>query len=161
VAVPAAAYLLWMLTSGESQVDYAEMAHVPGYLLELAGAGVTGISGLPSVAGPYLTIVLAALVAIHLRSLGRGSQLAWEALAMAISFWLVTAVARIQYHDPTATRYILPSAIFLLLLAVGLAPPKPPPRRLAWAVLVLAALCLPSNLADFGYGSDAFSPRQR
>jgi hypothetical protein len=154
VAVPAAAYLLWALTSGDQHVDYAEMAHVPGYLLELAGAGIAGIGGLPAATGPLLAIVLAVPVAFRLRSLGRQSPLAWEALALAISFWAVTAVARVQEHDPTAVRYVYPSVVFLLLLAVGLAPPRVPRGWVAAAVLALAALCLPSNIADLSAGSN-------
>lgn len=154
VALPAAAYLLWALTAGGEQIDYSALAHLPRYLLELGGAGVAGIAGLPLAAGRYLLVVLAGLAAIRLRSLGRSSPLAWEALALTVSFWAVTGVARVQENDPTAVRYVYPSAVFLLLLIVGLAPRGAPSRRATVAALLLAVLCIPLNVADLREGGE-------
>jgi hypothetical protein len=154
VAVPAALYLLWTMAYGEQHVVYALLGELPHYLLKIAGTGAAGIGGLPNAAGPFLLVPFAVLVAIRLRALRWDSALAWEALVMVIAFWVLTALARIQVHEAASPRYVYPSAVFLLLLAVGLAPRGVPSRRATAAVLVLAALCLPLNLAELGHGHD-------
>lgn len=153
VGAPAAVYLLWALKYGEQHVPYAEnLRHAPDYALKMAGAGITGISGLPASLGPALALVLGVLVAIRLWRLGRSSPLAWEALAMTVSLFGLTALARAQEHDPTAVRYVYPSAAFLLLLAVGLAPAGAPRRWATVAILALAALMISSNIQGFNEG---------
>jgi len=154
VAVPAALYMLWAVTYGEQHVVYALLGEMPHYLLKIAGTGIAGIGGLPNAVGPFLLIPFAVLVAIRLRALRWDSALAWEALVMAIAFWVLTALARIQVHEAASPRYVYPSAVFLLLLAVGLAPRGMPSRRATAVVLVLAALCLPLNLVELGHGRD-------
>jgi hypothetical protein len=155
VAAPAAAYLLWALKYGQQHVDYAEnLPHVPGYALKMAGAGITGISGLPASLGPALALILGALAAVRLWQVRRRSPLAWEAAAMTVSLLGLTALARAQEHDPTAVRYVYPSAISLLLLAVGLAPKGNPGRWATAAILALAALTMPSNIAGLQDGRE-------
>jgi hypothetical protein len=152
-AVPAVAYLLWLAKYGEEHVDYGSvLSQVPDYVLHMAGAGITGISGLPLSTGPILALLLGLIVVVRLWQLGRDSPLAWEATTMGLAFWGATALARAQEHDPGAVRYIYPSAVFLLLLMVGLAPARTPSRWATVAVFVFVALALPSNLAGFGDG---------
>lgn len=156
VAIPALLYLLWLAKYGEEQIDYGSaLAHGPGYALHMVGAGIAGVTGLPLAAGPYLAVALAVLVVARLWRLGRDSALAWEALTMGLAFWGLTALARVQDNDPAAVRYVYPSALFLLLLAIGLAPPRPPRRAFAVAILILTALTLPSNIEGFEEGRDA------
>lgn len=153
--VPATVYLLWALKYGEQNVEYGEnLRHAPNYALKMAGAGITGVTGLPAGLGPALAVVLGALVAIRLWQLRRSSPLAWEAATMTISLFGLTALARAQEHDPTAVRYVYPSAVFLLLLAVGLAPPRAPRRWATVAILALAALTIPSNIEGFDEGRE-------
>jgi hypothetical protein len=155
VAVPAVLYLLWLAKYGEEHLDYGEaLAHAPDYVLHMAGAGIAGITGLPLAAGPYLALLLAALVVVRLWQLGRDSPLAWEALTMGMAFWGLTALARVGDNDPAAVRYVYPTAVFLLLLAVGLAPARAPRRAVAVAILALTALTIPSNIEGFEEGRD-------
>jgi hypothetical protein len=155
VAIPAVFYLLWLAKYGEQQVDYGEaVAHAPDYAWHMAGAGIAGITGLPLSAGPYLALLLAGVVVVRLWQLRRDSPLAWEALTMGIAFWGLTALARVQGNEPAAVRYVYPSAVFLLLLAVGLAPASAPRRAVAAAILVLTALTIPSNIEGFEEGRD-------
>lgn len=74
---------------------------------------------------------------------------------MGLAFWGLTALARVQDNDPAAVRYVYPSAVFLLLLAVGLASPRAPRRSAALVVLALTALAIPSNIEGFEEGRDA------
>lgn len=155
-AVPTVFYLLWLAKYGEEHIDFGSvLRHVPDYALHMIGAGIAGITGLPLEAGPYLALALGVLVVVRLWRLGRSSPLAWEALAMGLAFWGLTAIARVQDNDPEAVRYVYSSAVFLLLLAVGLAPAGVPRRGVAIGVLVLAALTIPSNIEDFEEGRDA------
>lgn len=155
IAAPALVYLAWSHKYGDHGIDYAaNLSRAPAYALKMAGEGITGIIGLPDAVGPYLALALALIVAVRLWRLGRSSPLAWEALSMALAFWAVTAIARAQENDPTAGRYIYPSAVFLLLLTVGLAPLGEPRRLAIVAIFTIAMLTLASNLADFGDGRD-------
>lgn len=152
--VPAALYMLWAQTYGEQHVTYALLGELPHFLLKISGTGVAGIGGLPNPAGRFLLVPLAVLVAIRLRALRWESALAWEALVLVTAFWGVTALARLGVHEAASPRYVYPSVVFLLLLAVGLAPRGAPGRRATVAILALGALCLPLNLAELGHGRD-------
>jgi hypothetical protein len=155
VALPAVAYLLWLHKYGDQQLDYGEnLRHAPAYVLHMVGAGITGITGLSASLGPSLAVLLGVVVAVRLWQLRLSSPLAWESLAMALAFWGLTAAARAQENDPTAVRYVYPSVVFLLLLAVGLAPAAVPSRYATIAILALAALTFPSNLAGFQAGRE-------
>jgi hypothetical protein len=153
-AVPAALYMLWAQTYGEQHIIYALLDEFPHFLLKISGAGVAGVGGLPNAAGRFLLVPLAALVAIRLRALRWESTLAWEALVLVIAFWGLTALARLGVHEAASPRYVYPGAVFLLLLAVGLAPRGVPGRRATAAVLALGALCLPLNLVKLSEGRD-------
>jgi hypothetical protein len=155
LAAPAVIYLAWQAKDGQQNIEYAaNLPHAPSYALKMAGAGITGITGLPASSGPYLAALLGVLTAIRLWQLRRGTPLAWEALAGALAFWGLTAAARAQEYDPTANRYVYQSAVFILLLGIGLAPVGAPRRALAALVLVLAALTLPSNISDLQTGRE-------
>jgi hypothetical protein len=155
VAIPSLFYLAWRAWAGGEGIDYAaNLVHIPDYVIHMVGAAITATWGLPYAWGPWLAAIAAALVAIRLWRLGRDSTLAWEALAMGVTFWVLTALSRAQDNDPGAVRYIYPSLVVLLLLAVGLAPRRPPGRLATAAVLALAALALPSNISDFEAGRE-------
>jgi len=122
-AVPAVAYLAWATKYGERGVDYAgNLPHVPEYVAREMGAGLSGITGFPQSLSLVLACIGLALVLVRLVALRRSSPLGWEALAMGVSFWLLTALARAQDGDPTANRYVYPSVVFILLLGVGVSP---------------------------------------
>ena len=153
VAIPGLAYLAWTLEYWQQGIDYADnLPDVPGYFLDIAGAGVAGITGLPQETGVVIAVAVLLVAAARAAVLGRESPLAWEALAICVSFWGLTALARAQDNDPAAVRYVYPSAVFLLLLVSGVAPRGRPHPALAVAVLVLAALCLPSNISKMHDG---------
>jgi hypothetical protein len=154
-AIPSLLYLAWLAKAGGEGIDYAaNLVHVPDYLMHMVGAAIAAIWGFPYAWAPRLAAVAAALVAIRLWQLGRDSILAWEALATGATFWVLTALSRAQENDPGAVRYVYPSVVFLLLLAVGLAPRRSPGRLATATVLALAALALPSNISKFEDGRD-------
>jgi len=167
-AMPAAAYLGWAAKYGEQGVDYmGNLPHVPEYVAREVGAGLSGVTALSGIRGlsQSLTLILVCVVLlavlIRLVRLRRSSPLGWEALAMGLAFWMLTALARAQDGDPMANRYIYPSVVFLLLLAVGLAPNlaesgitvRSP--RYYWAcgvVLAIAIAVAAFNISDFQAG---------
>jgi hypothetical protein len=163
-ALPAAAYLAWAAKYGERTADYLDnLSYLPEYIVDEIGAGVSGITGLSQSLGVILACVGLLVVMVRLASLRRSSPLAWEALTMGFAFWGLTALARAHEGDPTAARYVYPSAVFLLLLAVGVAPRfgereiAARPRRYYWAcgaVLVLGAGAIALNIARFRPGRE-------
>ncbi len=155
VAIPAAAYLLWNAKYQDQHIDYGStLPHVPEYALKMAGAGVAGITGCSQALGGWLALALGVLTAVRLWQLRRSSPLAWEALAMELGYWLLTAIARAQENDPAANRYVYSTVVFLLLLLVGLAPKAVPGRAVTAVVLVLAALTLLSNIGALEEGRE-------
>ena len=155
LAAPAVIYLAWQAKDGEQNIDYAaNLPHAPSYALKMAGAGITGITGLPASSGPYLAALLGVLTAIRLWQLRRGTPLAWEALAGGLAFWGLTAAARAQEYDPTANRYVYESAVFILLLGVGLARRRAPGRVATVAILALALLTLPAGISGLEEGRE-------
>lgn len=152
VALPGAAYLLWLAEYGDQQINYAHnLMHAPGYMLQMAAAGVTGITGLPHATDLFLVLLMTA-GALRLWQLRRESPLAWESLAMALTFWALTAIARAQDGEPAASRYTYLSVVLLLLFAAGLAPTTPLRRGVMVAILSLATLTIPSNLVALRSG---------
>jgi hypothetical protein len=153
VLLPAVLLGIWVVTLGQQHVDYgANLPHVPGYLLHLATAGVSGISGVPEGIATAILVVLAAATAWRLFQLRDTSPLAWEGAVMVVAFLLLTAVSRAQYADPTANRYVYVTVALLLVLLIGLAPSRPFSLPYALALVLLACVTIPVNLDDLRAG---------
>jgi len=116
--VPAALFGAWYLTKGRGSTPVIEPGLSAGaHFVGAAAAGVLGAStGQSSAVGGVLAIVLVVLVVIAVvLSPGQSGRLAM-AVTGALCFWVLTLLAR--GTSPTASRYLYPGAIFVLL-AVG------------------------------------------
>jgi hypothetical protein len=73
-------------------------------------------------------------------------------LALAVGFWVLTAASRAQYHEPAASRYLYPGALFLVLLLGEVVSRVPRPSAVATKVaasavlLAMVAVAVPGNL---------------
>jgi len=120
LVAPVGLYAVWYLAYGEGDLRWSNLDAVPAYsfqMLSAAGEGVVGLTG--AGAGP----VVAALAVIAL--LAAAVRGAWTARASGLLAGLaallaLTALARAQYGEPDASRYIYPVAVFGLLLLVEL-----------------------------------------
>jgi hypothetical protein len=126
VAIPGALYAAWYLHYGPSDAVWSNIPRIPGYGAQMAGYGFAGLLGLTSATYEHVLMLgypaLAAAVAWVVAYLFRHRSLPVVALTgiiAAVSFWTSTALARAQFGQPDAERYVYPSAVFILIAAVG------------------------------------------
>jgi len=143
---PLAIYVLWYLHFGTNETSLSNVPLIPSVDLETGAYGFASFGGLTV---GYGQILLAAAVAYLVVRFWRGRTL--PALTIvgilgALAFWTLTVITRAQYHEPGASRYIYPSAVFILIGAVGMLEWRRFPLRI-WALfgLIIAAAGL-SNL---------------
>ena len=162
VAVPAVVvgiiYLGW---GGNAPAQpLADAPHTIGYALDMAAAGAAGLIGEGLDWGRPLfaaaVVVVATLAFRRTAILPRVGALA----AGAAVLLLATGVTRAAFQPPVppdTSRYIYPTAVLLLLLAVSVIAPRPEPIRPAAAVVAgvataLACVMGTGALADGGNG---------
>ncbi len=163
--VPMLAYGLWWLRYGHtsSMFRISNVFDAPRYVAD-AFAGVVGaITGLGFAWGQTLAVVaVAAAVVVAIRRFdGRPPLRFWSLLGGAFSFWALAALFRGGLGAPSASRYLLPGAVFLVLAAVQLASGVVIRAR---HVLVLASAALVAavaNLGPLGAGRDLINDASR
>jgi hypothetical protein len=160
-AVPALLFCVWYLVKGreahETDITLGNIARLPGYVLDSISSGLASLAGLTQVGGgdydplawgrPLLALALVATV-LWFRRGGRPSPFALVIAAAALTFWLLAGADFTPPGDePTASRYQLVSAVFLILFAAELfRPVRLSPPALA-AIAALALVAIGSNLA--------------
>jgi hypothetical protein len=117
LAVPALLYLAWYAAYGEGgDARLDNLFAAPGFIADMAAGAAGALAGLSAEWGRPLALAIAGLVAW--RALTERRPL-WRLVALAalpLAFWGLTALARAQVHEPAASRYLYPGALFLLLL---------------------------------------------
>jgi hypothetical protein len=146
VLVPAVLFGLWYLGWGTSQsITSNAVLAAPQYVADAAAGVAAGIAGLSSTWGAPLAV--GGLVALISASRRRPvSPLMAAAVAGALTFWCLAAVARNTIADPTASRYLYIGAAFVwLIVAEALAGVVP--SQLALALVAIAVIgALVSNI---------------
>ncbi len=117
IAVPAVLYGLWYLGYGVPEgITQDNVLATPAYVTDAAAAAVGAVFGLSADWGRVLALALAALVAWRALTLvARPWRLA-VLVALPLAFWTLTGFARAQFHEPGASRYLYPGALFVLLV---------------------------------------------
>ncbi|MGA7435262.1 MAG: hypothetical protein WBW44_06520 [Solirubrobacterales bacterium] len=132
--VPGAAiafYAFWWLGwghSAESELSLANIPDLPSYLFTAISAGFTSIAGLATgdgseaeqphlVWGRIIFVVGLAAAVWHLRKRGSVPAGLWVVGAAGLSFYLLAGLNMSDLRPPESSRYQLPSAIFILLVA--------------------------------------------
>ena len=106
-------------TTGSSQFSLSNLPDIPPYVADMGAAAIGGVTGFE---GVWADIALALLTGLILwRVLRRGLQ-PWLAggLVMLLSFWVLTALSRVDIGAPGSPRYIYTSVVALLLVCVEL-----------------------------------------
>jgi hypothetical protein len=159
VALPAALLALWYVGWGSSEGITAEaILAAPQYVADAAAGTLAGIAGLGVEWGPALaaaTVVALALAWRH-RPQAAPPPMLLAALAGVLSFWLLTAIARVASATPAASRYVYVGAVFIALIAAeaGLGAHL---RGIGLALLgVLMTGALTGNLNTLRNGERAF-----
>jgi hypothetical protein len=153
VAVPVVVYGIWYETYGVSEVRLANLPKLPAYMSTTAGATVGGLLGLRVDYGRFFCGVLATLLVVAAVRYRRVPPTLAFAVVSVIAVWAAYGLARGQLDDPSASRYLYPGAILLVLAAA-----EAPRRRVHPAVAIGLAVILPftiwSNSKVFRRGAE-------
>ncbi len=158
---PLALFAAWWLgwgRSAESHLSFHNLEQLPSYVFSAAGAGIasllglaTGNGGEPSqphlIWGKALLLVAIGLAAVRVVRQGRVSAGLAVALAIGLGFWALAGLNRTPERFPTSSRYQLPSAVFLLLIAAEALRGLRLPRLGIAAALVVTAAALVGGLS--------------
>lgn len=133
VAVPALFYGLWWAGWGheaDTAISFHNAAQTPQFVFDAASAAVASLLGLVKFGqgpgpggldwGRPLLIVALALGGWRLHRMGRVPRELWTALALAGTFWVLAGLNEKAGRGPTESRYLLPGAIFVLMIAAEL-----------------------------------------
>jgi hypothetical protein len=135
VAVPGVLYVAWLAwyrltASGPTPepVQPHNLGEVPSTVLSVCAAGLSAISGFFGTSGPgggvpfnieagYLLLGLLVIGAIwRVRSGFPPAREVWVPVVLALTFWVLLGMVTSSQRSPTESRYIFPSAVFLLLI---------------------------------------------
>ena len=158
VVVPLVLYAAWFAGWGhtaQSHVSVHNLVHSPVYLVEGLASSVWSLAGVPPhhrAGGVLLPLLgLSAVAVLRTRSRRPLPASFWSALAILLSFWLLTAANFAPGREPDAGRYQYVAAVLLLLvLGNALAGIRLRPSAVL-AVLAAASLATAVNLAFLGH----------
>jgi hypothetical protein len=141
VLVPGLLYVAWygwsrLVTSAQPLDDpirLHNLAQVPSTIVSVGAAGLSAVAGVFGASGvgedaPYnlsagyvLLGLLVIAVAWRVRNGPRLEREIWVPIALALTFWGLVGMAASPDRPPEASRYLYPSAAFLLLFVLELA----------------------------------------
>lgn len=156
VVLPAVLYVIWWLGWGheaESSLSLHNVAATPLFVLDSFGAAIAALLGLATpvegMASPSgldwgrpLAVLLGGLAVWRAYRLPRIPTSLWVVLAIGLSFWILGGFDLKPGRVPWASRYQIPGAVFVLLVAAELLRGVRLDRRLlpVAAVIVLASV---------------------
>jgi hypothetical protein len=184
VLVPGLLYVGWygwsrLVTSAQpldDPVRLHNLAQVPSTIVGVGAAGLSaagGVFGSSGVgedvpfnlsAGYVLLGLLVIAVVWRARSGPRLEREIWVPIALALSFWCLVGMAASPDRPPEASRYLYPSAAFLLLFVLELARGTRATPRVVLAVSAALAVSLIPNLVNLKQQADrvrAFAATER
>ena len=110
-----AVYLMWYLKYGESQATSTNISKIPKYVYDSAVFAATGLGTTSSIFGGLLLGVLLTLLLSNFKK-NIADPVIVGASLIAVAGWVLTALARAQYNDPGATRYVYIGATYLIVI---------------------------------------------
>jgi hypothetical protein len=174
VLTPGALYLAWFAWTRLSgpeipdPVQLGNLTELPVTVVKVCAAGLAAISGLfggsgfeggvqfehvqPKdfhLAAGYLLLALLVVAAVWRAR--RGSALrreVWVAIALALTFWALVGMVAGGARGPRVSRYLYPSAVFLLLILLELVRGIRPHPRLIWIGAGALLVSLVPNLVN-------------
>jgi hypothetical protein len=169
VAIPAALYALWWIGWGHtagSEISWHNLSITPRWVIDAISAGMAGLMGLVTPTAQtapggldwgHVLFGGAVLFAIlRLRRLGRAPSGLWVVAAAGATFWVLAALNSNPDRLPVASRYMYPSAVFILLIGAELLRGIRPRRGALAACAVIAAAGVIGNLADLHESYDSY-----
>jgi hypothetical protein len=172
LAVPIGLYGIWYLTYGgpvprnllpATEVPGARPAnlfdnflHAPLYTFDAAGGALAALLGVDFQFGPPLVVAAVALLGVRLLRGAPPSPRLWVLLALLVGYWILLALARAQFNDYLAPRYLYPAAAYILLVGVEAARAVPLVSRARWLLMAGAAVVVVSNIGLLRGEADGF-----
>jgi hypothetical protein len=163
VVVPVVLYGIWWVWASrfnQSETELSNVVQVPKTAFNSIAVVLGSLTGTNSVQastfGTEVTtlgkaLAVAALVGLVVRiSRGGLPRTIWVWLAVAASYWALLAVGD---RPPQSTRYLLVSAVLVLLIAADCFR-RPLSNRVGAVLVVLALLPLPANIDSMLTGKD-------
>ncbi len=134
---------IWYLQYGQSQVKGSNLHLVPENAAQMGSAAVGAVVGI-AMDDAHVLFALLALVVVVVVALERRISPRFAAvLALALGYWVLTALSRAQYDDPGASRYLYPGAVFVILVLGELVPRlRVPFGRVGAAIAVVVLLAV-------------------
>lgn len=163
VAVPVVLYAAWWIWSArfdQGETELANIVDAPKTAFDSIAVSLGALTGtnspIPASFGTDLTtlgkVLAVALLVILVARIVRGGapRTLWVWLVVGGTYWTLLAIAA---RGGQSTRYLLVSAVLVLLIAVDLFP-RPLSNRVGAALVVLALLPLPANIDAMMVGKD-------
>lgn len=164
VGVPALAYLAWTIwyhatatTTTQEVVHLKNVGLIPSTIVSVSSAGLSAISGLfgTTATGAFNLeagyLLLGLLVVAAAWRIRRGPPVAreiWLPLTLALTFWALLGMVASPQRPPTASRYLYPTAVFLLLILLQLTRGLRVGRWAFWATIVALIVSLVPNVIN-------------
>jgi hypothetical protein len=159
VLVPVVLYVLWWLGWGheaESSISLHNIGETPLFVLNSFGSAIAALLGLATPVegtaspagldwGRPLAVLAGGLALWRVYSLKRVPRSFWVVLAIGLSFWILGGFDVKPGRVAWASRYQLPGAVFVLLVATELLRGVRLGRRLLAPALVVVAAAVVSN----------------
>ena len=170
--LPVTLYGLWYFGWGTggpwpaNPFDISAVKSAPDYMMRMLVSGAQGLSGYVQAGlGPALAVLFVALLVVAVVRQGAPPRLI-AVVAAALAFWALTAVTRARFGQPDAPRYLYPTAVFLLLMAVEMtafhrAWLAALPRRAAVVTGFLVAAAAVGGVGALGRGAGQLEIEQR
>src|SRR5829696_6160638 len=159
VALPALLYAVWWAGWGhaaDTALSFHNAATTPNFVLDAASAVLASLFGLvqtnQSVVadkftwGQPLLLAGVGLAVWRVYQIGRVPRELWVALALAGTFWVLAGLNVKPGRAPTDSRYLLPGAVFVLMIAAELLRGVRVPRPALLAAYAAGALVVANNL---------------
>lgn len=154
VVIPVVLYAIWWVWAqqfDQAETELSNVVHLPRTAFESIAIVLGSLTGTQSVVASFGTemttlgkvLAIGALVALAVRIYRGGlPRTFWAWIVVAVAYWTLLAVGD---RAPQGTRYLLVSAVLVLLIAVECFP-RPLSNRVGAALVVLALLPLPANV---------------
>lgn len=116
---PLALYAVWYLHFGTNEASLSNVPLIPSRDLETGAYGFAAFGGLTVGYGQILLVAAVGYLMMRARRGHPPSARTIAGIAGAVTFWTLIVLARAQYDEPGASRYVYISAVFILVAAVG------------------------------------------
>lgn len=166
VAVPAAIYAIWWLGWGHtapSAVSVDNAVGAPEYVFEAFRLNVGVLTGAFDINGDtgltimrLLAVVLIAFTGGWLYRKRRLPKPLLVAAAVALAFWGLAALNQIPGRGFSASRYMLPGAVFVLMMLAGALDGYRVRLRYVGAVAAVSVVAIVTNIQAMSSGYDIF-----